>query len=257
MSTETNQLPKPNVATWSSFAKGLRQIGLSAFASSEVKITEEGAADLRVLGLMLLARTLSNFKGALIMIDNSCIVEARILSRCCYENQYWIMALNNDGEKFRGEMVQHEMKHKRMRMQTLFESRVGLDDQMEDRLRNWMRDNKKWSDAKTFDPKNVAKRGPDQSYVFYQHLSWDAHPSVETLNRYYVPPKSDGIPGIDVEPASKPEEVVETLNLLCLPVIGVLLGVSELLGYAETPAGIASAAAEYKRLTEETGGIKN
>jgi hypothetical protein len=203
----------------------------------------------------LLARTLSNLKGALIMLREDLIVEARVLARCCYENHYWVLGLLKDGEKFRSEMVQHEMKHKRMRMQTLFETRVGLNDDMEEKIRKWMRDNKQWSDAKTLDPKNVAMRRADQSYVFYQHLSWDAHPSVETLNRYYDPPNGDGIPGVDVGPATKPEQVVETLNLLCLPVIGVFLGVSELLGHTETPVEIGAVAAEYQRLTEETGGL--
>jgi hypothetical protein len=58
----------PDVATWTSFAAALRQTGLNLFAGSNVRITEDGAADLKVLGLMLLARTLSNLKGALIML---------------------------------------------------------------------------------------------------------------------------------------------------------------------------------------------
>lgn len=73
-----------DVATWTSFAAALRQTGLNLFAASNVRITEDGAADLKVLGLMLLARTLSNLKGALIMLREDLIVEARVLARCCY-----------------------------------------------------------------------------------------------------------------------------------------------------------------------------
>jgi hypothetical protein len=32
--------------------------------------------------------------------------------------------------------------------------------------------------------------------MFNQHLSWDAHPSIEALNRYYVAPDAGGAPGM-------------------------------------------------------------
>lgn len=83
--------------------------------------------------------------------------------------------------------------------------------------------------------------------MFYQHLSWDAHPSIETLNRYYVSPDADGVPGIDVEFA-RHAEVVEMVNLMCLAVIGVFLGVADLLGQDTMPT--TAMAAEYKTLTE-------
>jgi hypothetical protein len=41
------------------------------------------------------------------------------------------------------------------------------------------------------------------------------------------------------------------INLICLAVIGVFLGVGELLGQDNTPTG--RMAAEYKVLTERTG----
>ena len=45
--------------------------------------------------------------------------------------------------------------------------------------------------------------------------------------------------------------MIEMLNLMCLAVIGVFLGVGELLGQDNTPTG--KMAAEYKALTERTG----
>ena len=86
--------------------------------------------------------------------------------------------------------------------------------------------------------------------MFYQHLSWDAHPSIESLNRYYEQPDANGAPGIDVSPVVRDAEVIEMLNLMCLAVIGVFLGVGELLGQDNVPAG--KMAAEYKALTEST-----
>jgi hypothetical protein len=113
-----------------------------------------------------------------------------------------------------------------------------------------MRDHKQYEDSPTLDPKAVCQRAENESYIFYQHLSWDAHPSVETLKRYYDPPDANGAPGINVQAVAQDAEVIEMLNLMCLAVIGVFLGVSDLLGQDSTPTG--ALAAEYRALTERT-----
>src|SRR5258708_29419286 len=94
-------LGMPDIATWTAFASNLQKIGMGMFGSDKVQITEARAADLKVLALMLLARTLSNLKATLILLREDQIVEARAISRCLYENQYWVLALLKDGDKFR------------------------------------------------------------------------------------------------------------------------------------------------------------
>jgi Family of unknown function (DUF5677) len=235
-------------AKWLDFAKRLRPVGMSIFDGTSVKITEQGSADIRIVGLMLLARTLSNLKAAIALTEGAFIVEAKVIARCCFENSYWVGALVKEGDKFRASMVQHEMKHKRMRAQTIFSTAGGLEGKIGDKLRQWMRDHKQYEDSPTLDPKAVCERAENESYMFYQHLSWDAHPSIETLNRYYEPPDADGVPGIDVDPVVRDAEVIEMLNLMCLAVIGVFLGVADLLGQDNTPT--STMAAEYKALTE-------
>ena len=245
-----------DVATWTAFATGLRKTGMDIFATAKVVVTEARAADLKVLGLMLLARTLSNLKATLILLRENQVVEARTISRCLYENQYWVLALLKEGDRFRTDMVNHEMRHKYMRMQTLFQNPIGLTEEQKENMRQWKRDHKKYEDAPTLDPKGVAKRSESESYLFYQHLTWDGHPSIETLNRYYVAVDESGNPGIDVQPKTKPDEIIETLNLLCLPVIGVFFGVNELLsGNKQATPAIGAVAAEYQRLTERTRGL--
>ncbi|HLZ04240.1 MAG TPA: DUF5677 domain-containing protein [Bradyrhizobium sp.] len=238
-------------AKWLDFAKRLLPIGMHIFGGSSIKVTEKGAADIRIVGLLLLARTLSNLKAAIALTEGSQIVEAKVIARCCFENWYWIGALVKEGDKFRTSMVQHEMKHKRMRAQTIFSTTSGFKGVGGDELRQWMRDNKQYEDSPTLDPKTVCDRAENESYMFYQHLSWDAHPSLEALNRYYDPPNADGAPGIDVSPVVQDADVVEMLDLMCLAVIGVFLCVAELLAQDNAPTAII--AAEYKALTEWTG----
>ena len=78
---------------WTDFAARLRPVGLKVFGASNLKVTEDGAADVRVLGLMLLARTLSNLKASLLLANGGLVVEAKTIARSCYENSYWVGAL--------------------------------------------------------------------------------------------------------------------------------------------------------------------
>jgi hypothetical protein len=239
---------------WLDFAKRLRPAGMGIFGATPIQVTAEQSADIRVPALTLLARTLSNLKAALALVEGGFIVEAKTIARCCFENSYWVGALIKEGNKFSTSMVQHEMKHKRMRAQTVFSTtaKTGeLQPEIKDKLCQWMRDHKEYADSPTLDPKAVCERAENESYMFYQHLSWDAHPSVETLNRYYEPPDANGAPGIDVSPVVLDAEVIEMLNLMCLAVITVFLGVVELLGQDITPT--QKIAAEFKALTERTG----
>lgn len=243
--------PMPDMPTWVSFAAGLRQAGLRLLAESNVKETNDGKAELKITGLMLLSRTLSNLKAALLLLEKKQIVEARIVARCCYENHLWALGLVRGGRKFKDDMIGDEMRHKRTNMQTLFSSRAALDEDRMAKMRQWMRDTKHWEDADTLSPKGVAKETGDRSYIFYQYFSLDAHPSIHTLNRYFEEAKAaEDSPTIIVEPEVNDAEIVETLNLLCLPVIGVFLGVSHLLGQEEVAPWLYTIAQEYQRLTE-------
>ena len=49
---------------------------------------------------MLLARTVWRVKGALILLEAKHIVEARTITRCYFENLYWLVGLIKEGEAF-------------------------------------------------------------------------------------------------------------------------------------------------------------
>jgi hypothetical protein len=144
-------------AKWLDFAKRLGPVGMDIFGATPLKITEQGSAiteqgsaDIRIIGLMLLARALSNLSAAIALTERGFIVEAKVIARCCFENSYWVGALVKEGDKFRTSMVQHEMKHKRMRAQTIFSTTAktgGLEGKIGDKLRQWMRDHKEYEDS--------------------------------------------------------------------------------------------------------------
>jgi hypothetical protein len=62
---------------------------------------------------MLLCRSISNFRAALILVRQSNVLEARVLNRCIYENELWIAALRERGVDFIEEMRSDEAHARR------------------------------------------------------------------------------------------------------------------------------------------------
>ena len=242
-----------DIPAWTALAEKLRKTGLDIFATANVPITAKGYADERVLALTLLARTLSNLKGTLLLLREKRIIEARTITRCCYENAYWVIGLAEEGEAFVRKMQHDEMSHRKQLGQFVFENGVTLE--AEDRLRAWLRNtNKRFADAKMLYPKQVAALSDIwRSYVFYSQLSSDAaHPSVTALNRYVVPHTADEVGGIDVEPMVKDEEIEETLELLCQAVMCVCVGVNQMLGGTQGGSALNGLADEYVALSNKS-----
>src|SRR5690348_14484465 len=52
-----------------------------------------GAADPKIVAVLLLIRTLSNFRSTQILLRADRIVEARTVARCCFENLFTIAGL--------------------------------------------------------------------------------------------------------------------------------------------------------------------
>jgi hypothetical protein len=199
---------------------------------TDVKITEKGFADPSFLALALLARTISNLKGAMILLDATRIVEARTIARCCLENLYWTVGLAEKGKVFVKQMRDDEFGHGKAIGQAIFDSGATLDAKIEDGLRTFMRNiNKADFAQKTLSPKAVAaiRKDFERTYMFYSQLSSDAaHPSVTALNRYVVSDPNG--PGFDVEPLVRAQEVAETYEYLSMACIGVCVAVNEIIG---------------------------
>jgi hypothetical protein len=237
---------------WTAFAEKLGSVGYEIFDTASVKVTEQGFADTKILALALLARTTSNLKGALVLIAENRIVEARTITRCVFENQFWVVGLVEEGDKFANRMLNDEMSRRKSRGELLFQH-VELDNDVEIKLREFLKNTKKdFSNAKTLNPKEVASMGAlANTYIFYGQLSSDsAHPSVDALNRYIVSRFEDDIGGIDVEPKAKIKEKIDTLDLLSLSVLGVYVAVNELLHGKGQGYDLTATADEYLELVK-------
>lgn len=115
-----------DIAGWTALAEKIGAAGHEIFQTAEVQITDKGYADEKFLALTLLARTMSNLKGALLLLRARRIVEARTITRCCFENQYWVVALVEQGEAFARKMVHDGVGHRRARGQLISRAQSNL-----------------------------------------------------------------------------------------------------------------------------------
>src|SRR5579859_1643450 len=139
------------------------------------------------LALMLMSRSLGNFKGAFVLLDNRLMTEARVLIRCCFENAFWMVRLLAEGEDFAKRMQDDELYNREALGKLALEKHKGLDEAVEQGLRRRSRDlkGKLPKDAKLY-PQKVAQGSLlDIAYALYCQLSADAaHPSLTALNRH-------------------------------------------------------------------------
>jgi hypothetical protein len=70
---------------WIELAETLGQLGYDIIDAMPITHTAKGFLEPNVLSITLLSRGLSNFRGAIILLTNGLVVEARILVRACYE----------------------------------------------------------------------------------------------------------------------------------------------------------------------------
>jgi hypothetical protein len=203
---------------WLQFADKLLAIGFSILGEAEIAETEKGAADPKVVAATLLIRTLSNFRGALVLAREGRVVEARVLARCCFENNFWIVELLARGDAFVKDMRDDESKSRKARGEFILSEGFRLDEQVEKRLKAQLRTiNKRSPQARFLSPKDVARAGPlAQGYIFYSQLSSDAaHPTMASLNRYIGRFEENGetVRGFDCDPPVKESEIAQNRGL--------------------------------------------
>jgi hypothetical protein len=201
--------------------------GYDLIGSAGITTSAYGFEDESVLVATLLARTLSNMKAAILLLDEKRIVEARIMTRCCVENSFWVAGLIEEGQDFAERMISDEQKRSSSRTQYMIDGQFDMEPSILDRLRSWMRNNEKYKNEKTLSPKTVSKLSADfeRFYLFYSILSNDAaHSSISALKRYAVKNTDGRFSGLDLEPEISIEEVDSTYQILSSAVITTLLG---------------------------------
>jgi hypothetical protein len=242
------------VRGWRALAGRILKRANDVFEGANVPLTEKGAKDPKVIALALLARTVNNFEAALKMIEAGYVVEARTLTRCCWENLFWSAALVKKGEEF----VQ----------------RIELDDAFSrqkrgKRLLNWSKAQEAPRDFEsTLEAflEEFAERNPDRAgiqhaqaaeagsvkggYIIYGELSNDAaHPSASSLSRHVEWNDDDSNFTIHARAPVELDEVEQTLEFACSSMFGVLVAANQLFGY---PINVDAEAKEFTALSNKS-----
>jgi hypothetical protein len=101
--------PVDRKAWWLKYCRGLYDAGLRIISESDLMTVGSDVKDPKVLALALASRTLSNFNGAVMMVEAGLIVEARTLTRSYFENLLWLAELADRRDEFVAEMVRDEV----------------------------------------------------------------------------------------------------------------------------------------------------
>ncbi|WP_426409226.1 DUF5677 domain-containing protein [Bradyrhizobium ganzhouense] len=228
---------------WFAFADELFELASAIYAEADFMETEAGAADPRVIALTLLCRTVGNFRGALSMIEQQLIVEARTLTRSCVENLIWIDKLARDGAGFVKEIVANEYKSREMRGQVLAqwassqENELPFAKDLHAYLKGIKGRPKELLSVKALAQAGVLK----DSYVIYGQLSSDAaHPSADSLGRH-IQRNSDHSIAIVADGLTDEGETLQTLDFACATFLSICVGANQIIG--GVPSG-----AELERL---------
>jgi Family of unknown function (DUF5677) len=239
-----------DLATWLKFTEKLLQIGYALFDDRQLPITEKGAFDPSVLVITLLARSISNLRGVVLLVREGLVVEARTLVRCIFESLFRVGGLVTDGDAFVKEMFQDELSSRKLRGKIVLD-RPMEDKEFEDRLRSHIEQmNEKYPRTKFLSPRQASEKSPLKvAYLWYSQLSSDAaHPSMSALRRHIVGVDNETLPGIDVAPKANQEELANTVDLACYAFISVLVGVNQMLPGTSANDNINEVFAEYQVL---------
>ena len=244
---------------WVRFSARLLNLCEQILHTSDIPPDQKGFADPRILALALLCRTHGNFRGVILTAKEGLIVEERTLARPCYENMFLVAGLVEKGDAFVAAMYDHEARSVRSRAEFLLDDLDTLNPLAMDvvkQLRSRIQELKKRRPkARLLNPKEtVAESVVKPGYLFYSQLSADAaHPSVAALRRHMLTLSEDAWTLSLGHPASALTEAASTLDIACNAVIGVCVGVNQILDHTPANALLNEVFVEYEALSGSVG----
>jgi hypothetical protein len=238
-------------AAWQAYVRRLYDVGVQIVAEADKMTVGADVRDPKVLALALLSRTLSNFNGAAMMIEAGLIVEARTLTRCCFENLLWLAELAARRAEFVEEMVRDDVASQqgRGKMALSWSERLEESAPYEKGLRERLeRLKEKYPKSKPIKFSDLGQEsGVDQSYMWYRLLSADAaHPSLTSLARYFER-QPDNVLMLSMLPAAKLKEE-DTLQFASQALLGVCVATCEICTVPKSHALLSSFFDEFIEL---------
>lgn len=253
-----------DAAGWRALLARLLTKGETVFDTSTVSEGPQGPKDPKVWALALLARTIGNIEGALVLLDNGHVVEARTLIRCCYENFFCAAALVKTGDAFIKTMELDDAASRKKQAKGLLDWAGKQNQELEftEKLTKFVEAIEKQHPKTPFlNQKKAAEDGTiADGYIFYNMLSNDAaHPSATSLSRH-ITWEGTGESAewtISAFPVDDPDEVDETLELACGVMLGIAVAANEAVGGTETGEKFFALNDDFKALSTASKAAKD
>jgi hypothetical protein len=240
-------------ANWLGHSQHLVDVALAIIGQCNKLDTTKGTRDPKLISLALLARSLSHFKAICRLLEIGLIVEARILTRCIFENLFMQGGLVERGDAFVEKMVHDGAKSRQSRGNWVLD---WLDEQeggspYEVHLRESM------DKLRALYPKPRALKFGEitkdsslkNAYLWYKQLSSDAaHPSLEALARH-ITKEADGSLLLSVELAPSEKDILDTLEWACQALMGVIVGANQISGPVKAGEKLPALCDEFLHLT--------
>lgn len=237
----------------------LGQTALGVAGQANITITEHKLLDPKLLAVALLSRTLGNFRGAVRLVEQDLLVEARVLTRCCFENQLLIGGLYAKGREFAEQIKADDVAGRKNRLKFIAENDSifgGLSQETRDEMTRARESLMAAVKGAYLNYKEASAVGPfKEIYLAYSQYSGDsAHATFTALMRHFSFEKSSA--EFDVVPDPSEDQLDETLHLACVALIGAAVAVNEMCGFTEAGKRLPELNGKLKALQDERFGPK-
>jgi hypothetical protein len=197
-------------------------------------VTRDTRRDPAMVGRTLLCRSITNFRGALVLAREDHPVESRALVRMIFENFFFVAALCDHGADFVRQMRSDEAANRKalgeLSLQNLADKEGEYSTIIRTNIRKLLTEfpkPKKFGSVNAVAASTVARR----AYLSYAILSVDGHPSVSSLRRYlqWEQEGDSHYLTLNVIPRFTEKERLATIDEACSALLGVCVGFNQLL----------------------------
>jgi len=236
------------------YADRLLNAAIDVVAATHIQLKSDRARDPRVIALTLLCRSISNFRAAILLVQQKHVMEARALVRLLCENLLWLGALRERGSDFVTEILSDDRYKQKVLAQTTMKltGKHGGDVNSSGAmtLRNIIKRLSQNPDDKPLHADAIAAAGVvELIYVDYIRFSLEAvHCSATALRRHISSERTETTDELimSVVPNTSPKDVLLTVIHACSALSGAAVAANEMIGFTTASNKIASLVSEFQ-----------
>lgn len=236
------------------YAQRLLGAALDVVAATHIEPNQHRARDPRVIALALLCRSISNFRAAVLLVQQDQVMEARAIVRLLCENLLWLGALRERGSDFVKAIVSDERYKQRVLAQVTMKltgkhgGNASSPDAMT--LRQVIKRLSENPNDKPLHADEIAAAGVvELAYVDYVRFSLEAvHCSGTALARHVSSKRTDTARELTVSviPNTSPRDALVTVLHACSGLSGAAVATNEMVGFTEASDKLAAVVTEFQ-----------